>query len=329
MRLTLLAPGLLLPRAVLADTVFDLAAPALELLLGRARRSTLAPDWLATRFGLDHLPVAALRKVGSGGTANGEYLCLDPVHFKVERNGITLADPSLLALSAEEAAELITTLQPLCADWGALSASMPGHWELQLTRPLQLDTRPLPDVVGQPVDPALPGGPDGRSWRRLLAELQTVLHAHVVNRRREDAGLPLVNSLWPWGQGALPERIVSKFKAVWSEDPLHQGLAARAGIRSQPTPPTFAPATGSLLAHLDRLARPALALDALAWRAALVEFERDWLQPALAALRHGECAELTLVAAAVGHDAPPLAFAITRGDLWRFWRRPRQLTELA
>ena len=69
MHLTLFAPGLLLPRTVLADTVFGLAAPALELLLGRARRTVLAPGWLAACFGLDSLPVAALRKVGSGNTA--------------------------------------------------------------------------------------------------------------------------------------------------------------------------------------------------------------------------------------------------------------------
>lgn len=329
MHLTLLAPGLLLPRAVLADTVFGLAAPALELLLGRARHSALAPGWLAARFGLASLPVAALRKVGSGNTASGEHLCLDPVHFKVERSGITLADPAQLALTEAEAAALIAALQPLLADCGELSASAPGHWELQLSRSPQLETRPLPDAIGQPVDPALPGGADGRAWRRLLAELQTVLHAHPVNRSREVEGLPLINSLWPWGQGALPENARCDFDAIWSDDPLHHGLADRAGIPCAAPPPRFAAADGAVLAHIDRLARPALSLDALAWREALLEFESDWLQPALAALRRGECAGLTLVAGAVGHDVLPLAFSITRGSLYRFWRRPRSLAALA
>jgi hypothetical protein len=329
MRLTLSVPGLLLPRAVLADTVFDLAAPALELLLGRARRDVLAPGWLAARFGLDRLPVAALRKVGRGGTASGEHLCLDPVHLKVERSGITLVDPSHLALTLAEASELIAALQPLLADWGELSASIPGHWELQLSRSPQLETRPLPEAIGQPADPALPGGLDGRAWRRLLSELQTVLHAHPVNRRREETGQPLVNSLWPWGQGTLPERTPAAFDAVWSDEPLHCGLAVHAGMRSQPAPASFAPAAGSVLAHIDRLARPALALDALAWREALQELERDWLQPALAALRRGECTELTLVAGAAGHAAPPLSFSLTRAMLYRFWRRPQPLTSLS
>lgn len=329
MHLTLFAPGLLLPHTVLADTVFGLAAPALELLLGRARRDLLAPDWLAARFGLDRLPVAALRKVGRGDTASGDWLCLDPVHFKVERNGITLADPSQLDLAATEATDLIAALQPICAEWGELSASSPEHWELRLSRPLQLETRPLLQAIRRPVDPALPGGPDGRAWRRLLAELQTMLHAHPVNRRREEAGQPLVNSLWPWGLGALPADARCDFATVWSDDPTHCGLASLAGIPCQPPPATFAPARGKVLAHIDRLTRPALALDALAWREKLQALERDWLQPVFAALRHGTCSELTLVAGAVGHDTPPQAFSMTRGSLYRFWKRPRSLAELA
>lgn len=329
MRLTLSAPGLLLPRAVLAATVFDLAAPALELLLGRSRRAILASDWLAGRFGLASLPVAALRKVGCGDTASGEYLCLDPVHFKVERSGISLCDPVELELTAAEAGELIATLQPLLADWGELSASAAGHWELRLARPLQLETRPLPEAVGRPVDPCLPGGPDGRAWRRLLAELQTELHAHPVNRHREAQGYPTVDSLWPWGQGALPAGTHGDFDAIWSYDPLHRGLAIHAGIPTQPPPSAFAAARGRIFASIEYLARPALALDALAWREALLQFERDWLQPALAAMRRGECAELTLVASAASHAAPPLSLALTRGRLYRFWRRARPLAELA
>lgn len=329
MHLTLLAPGLLLPRAVLADTVFDLAAPALELLLGRARRETLSPDWLARAFGLDCLPAAALRKVGLRDTATGDWLCLDPVHFTVTRQAITLADPADLALTETETAELIAAVQPLLADWGRLSASTPSQWELQLTRPLQLETLSLPDAIGQPVDPGLPGGPDGRAWRRLLAELQTVLHAHPVNRHRDESGQPLVDSLWPWGQGALPTGAHSNFDAIWSDDPLHHGLADHAGIPCITLPASFAASGGTVLAHIDRLARPALALDALAWREALLELECDWLQPSLAALRRGECTGLTLVASAIGHAAPPLSLSIRRGGLYRFWRRPRQVTELA
>ncbi|MEW6165441.1 MAG: hypothetical protein AB1642_10305 [Pseudomonadota bacterium] len=327
MQLTLCVPGLLLPRAVLAATVFDLDAPALSLLLGRGRRAAADPDWLAAAFGLAApLPAAALRKVSAGGTADGTWLCLDPVHWAVGREGITLAD---VRPDAAEAAALIEALRPLCADWGELSASTPARWELRLARPLALETRPLPDCLGQRVDPGLPGGPDGAAWRRLIAEAQTLLHAHKVNREREAHGRPAINSLWPWGAGALPASARCEFDVVWSGDPALAGLCHLAGVPCLAPPERHQPASGRVLCVIDALAGPARARDALAWRAALLALERDWLAPAVAALRRGECDALRIVGGAV-HEAPRAAlFALARGDLWRFWRRPAHLEALA
>ena len=67
MHLTLYVPGLLLPDEIRTDSVFDLTAPTLSLLLGRGQRRELATDWLPDAFGLaPPLPAAALRKVGAG-----------------------------------------------------------------------------------------------------------------------------------------------------------------------------------------------------------------------------------------------------------------------
>src|SRR3546814_7983843 len=40
---------------------------------------------------------------------------------------------------------------------------------------------------------------NARRWRSLLSEAQVVLHNHPWNARREQSGLPPVNSLWFWG----------------------------------------------------------------------------------------------------------------------------------
>lgn len=342
MRLTLHVPGLLLPRTVLIDTVFDLTAPALSLQLGRARRHSVPPEWLTAAFGLAALPAAALRRtagsgemapeVGAGKTATnpeaGDWLCLDPVHLQVTREGISLADPAQLELAADEAAALRDALQPLFADWGDVSASAPQHWELRLNRPLALATLPLADAVGRPVDPALPGGADGKAWRRLLAEAQTMLHAHPVNRQRDALGRPTVNSLWPWGPGALTETPHTRFNAVWSANPVIAGLCVRAGIPCLPPPNTFQPARGNTLAIIDSLARPAATLDALAWRESLQALERDWLAPALLALKQGACRELQLVGTQPNASLPAAALTMDRGTLRHFWRRPRPVVAL-
>lgn len=324
MHLTLRVPGLLLPVEILENITYDLSAPSLSLLLGRGTRRTLQDDWLQNAFGLDSIPAAALRKVGAGGTAQeGEWLCLDPVRWHVSAEGVTLDDPAKLALSEPESAGLIEAVQTLFDDWGELSASAPDCWELQLKRPLALETIPLPDAIHQGIDPRLPGGADGTAWRRLLAEAQTILHAHPVNRQREEAGKPTINSLWPWGQGASPASVRPAFDAVWNDDPVMAGLCKLAGVPCLQPPTRFQPASGRVLAIIGSLATPARALDALAWRTALQAFEHDWLAPALA-----DCSTLRLVGSPVGSAPALVAFEYRRSDRLRFWRKPRPLTEL-
>lgn len=329
MHLTLLVPGLLLPEAVLVDTVFDLKAPALSLLLGRGQRVATVPDWLERAFGLAApLPAAALRKVGRGETAEGVWICLDPVHWQVAREGISLADPAQLELTAAEAAALVAAVQPLLAEWGELAAGSPQHWELRLARSLLLETRPLADGIGLPVDPGLPAGLDGEKWRHLLAEMQTVLHAHKINRQREARGQPTVTSLWPWGVGSLPQQAPAAFDVVWAADPVVDGLCALADVPCIAPPARFQPASGNVLCRIDNLVGPARTRDGLAWRAALTALEHDWIAPAVAALKKGECRALRVVGTNV-HGAPRAAgYSLVRGNLWRFWRRPRMLSAL-
>lgn len=329
MQLTLYVPGLLLPDAIRADSVFGLEAPALSLLLGRGQRLELPPDWLPGAFGVAApLPAAALRKVGAGETAAGQWLCLDPVHFQVAREGISVADPARLDLAADEAAALVDAVQPLFEEWGRISLSAPTRWELQLNRALALETRALPDAVGQPVDPGLPGGADGRAWRRLLSETQTLLHAHAVNRQRDTCGKATVSSLWPWGSGPLPAHVQANFSVVWSDDPVLAGLCAHAGVPCLAAPDNFQPASGRVLACVAMLEIPARQFDALNWRENLLKLEQDWLAPALAALKKRECRELRLIGTCVNGAPAAVAFSLTRGALRRFWRRPLPLTAL-
>lgn len=324
MELILHVPGLLLPDTILTDTLFDLSDSSLEWILGRGKRSELPADWLARSFGATPpLSAAALRKVGAG-----DWICLDPVHWAVTREGITLDDPARLLLHDDEAAALRESIAPLFAGWGMLSASAPTAWELQLSRPAALQTSPLPDRIGQPVDPALPGGDDGREWRRLIAEAQTLLHAHPVNRNREALGRPPVNSLWPWGMGALPAHLQTDLSVAWTTDPVLAGLAAHAGIPCLSPPGSFQFASGRILTSIEMLLPAARQRDMLAWRELLPELSRNWLTPALAAFRKGDLTHFDLVASGTGADARSVRFSLAPGDRWRFWCRKRPLTEL-
>lgn len=329
MHLTLLVPGLLWPREILRDTTFDLPHPSLAAMLGRGARSPVADDaeWIGERFGLAGRPPAApLRLLGEGCDPDAhDWLCLDPVHLRLEERAIVLDDPAALRLDPDEDEALRREIQPLFAHLGDVVASSPGHWHLRLARPADIETAELPRQTGIPADPALPGGPEGPAWRRLLAEAGPLLHAHPVNRRRADAGLPTVNGLWPWGGGRLPGSVASDLAMLWGNDPVLKGLAALAGIAAAPMPKSFTVETGHVLARFDGLAAARSSFDVTAWREGLARLETGWLTPALAALKRGALRRLTLV---LGGHENALRVEITRADLWRIWRNPLPLAEL-
>jgi len=329
MHLTLLVPGLLWPREILRDTTFDLPLPAMSLLLGRGRTVPLAGEeaWLADVFGIPApLPAAALRLLGDGGKPGGdEWLCLDPVHLRLQEWAVIPDDPAALALTVEEDAALREAVAPLFADFGELVATAPGRWHLHLARPAGIETRPLSDAIGRAVEPTLPGGPQGGEWRRLLAEVQPLLHAHPVNRERIKAGRTTINHLWPWGAGRLPDRVPRSFDRVLTNDPVLRGLAALAGCAVAAAPERHVAGDGRTLVKLDQLCAASASLDAMSWRQALAQLEADWFAPAVATARGGVARRLTFVA---GGADRAFAVSATGAGLWRFWRGPRTLAEI-
>lgn len=335
MHIQLLVPGLLWPDdapGTPLKTVLDgLALPALAQLLGRGRRHLAQAlryeDWLARRFGLgtDAVPCAALRALADGlQTRDGVWLCADPVHLRLARDSLSLTDPAELNLSREECAALAHALAPELAEYGVLQAPHPQRWYLRLDALPKAHFHALDQVVGRNLQAWLPDGPDARTWRRALTETQTLLHTHAVNQLRERDGRPQANSLWFWGAGVLPSGLMPPCPTVMADEPLACGFALAAGIA--PSPPTM-PALGAhdALWIAGAAQRPHLTLDPQGWREALQRLERDVFAPLLAALQAGRIRSLQLVGLG---DAATLELDLTRGDLRRFWRRPKNLATL-
>lgn len=327
MQLTLVLPGFLLPAPAFADSVFDLPLPALAHLLARGRRRPWQGPTFARLFGLAQWPEAALRRHGRGLNAGGHWLCLDPIAFELRRDGVFLQDPARLALTTAESAALQEAVAPLFARWGRLATSAAGHWELALSCPLLFATQPLPERIGQAMPVEYPPGEQARAFRHALAEAQMVLHAHPVNRARDAAGLPLAASLWPWGEGALPEPFTPPFETVMGDDPALIGLARLLGMALSPPAAHFSSWRGRTLIVLDALASPARALDAHAWRATLTALERDWFIPIEKAWRQGRIDRLELFVSD-GGNRTGFHLVLRARDRWRFWRRNHPLAEL-
>jgi hypothetical protein len=75
------------------------------------------------------------------------------------------------------------------------------RWLIGFAHSLDVQTR-QPNLAAE-LESAMPAGVDAKEMRRLMTELQMVLHEHPVNVRRSHAGLPAANAVWVWGGGSV------------------------------------------------------------------------------------------------------------------------------
>lgn len=338
MQLHLLCPGLLWPAKALYDSARDLELPALSRLLGRGRQrwqeALALEDWhcLSNASAGVSAPAAPLRLLGEGlDPGNSVWMCADPSHFAFEQGRLILGGQSL-QIDTEEMDSLLDALQPCLAALPGFIRLCPGAAGsglayLQLAAPPALATTPPSAARGLSVHHNLPRGEQARAWTQVINDAQMILHALPLNRRREAAGLPLINTLWLWGAGSLPPAPPAAYSVVLGSDALLRGLARWSSVEVQPLPAAAdqLPRRGAILACVDDLAAATQALDANLWRETLLRLEHDWFAPLAAAYFSGRLRRLRLTA--FGPESTlDLEFGL--GDRYRFWRRARPLTGL-
>jgi hypothetical protein len=337
MRLTLVIPGLLWSPGAQDHPADAVPLPALAALLGRSTclRSDVSDlhEWLVRRFRLGDSPVgwAALRMAGDGiDPGEASWMCADPVHLRLMRDCIVLADDRTLAVSDEEARALIEALNAEFADRGVFLAGAPARWYLRWAGEPPARTHPVSRAVGRRIDSLLPAGDGSLACRRLMNDAQVMLHHHPVNAAREADGRPAINSIWLWGAGAMPRSIAPVGARVFADDPLVRGLASLAGANAESSPPDAHAlpwsSGGEVLAVLDALSGAAAYEDAAAWADALAGLERTWFSPILRQYRAGRAERIEIVAPG---DSCGMEAACASSDRWKLWRRPVGLAQLS
>jgi len=330
MHVTLLVPDLFWPRDDGDGAYRELQLPEIERLLSRARRNSFPPlsleAWLSQAFEVERQqdwPVAPITLAYDGGDAGDHYwLRADPVHLSPQRDRLTLLDASVLNPGAEDAAELIALLNRHFAGEGLVfQAPHPARWYLLVPGTPRLATRELTLAAGRDIADALPAGEDGPRWRRILNEIQMLLHEHPVNQRRESHGELPINSVWPWGGGRRVPVSGQNFSHVAGENALACALAAKAGAEKLTgmALPVASQGTRVLVVVETPSARHG---DDRAWRQTLAEIEHAWFTPLLTALRRREIDELVAVTL---HPRACVRFEANRMDLFKFWRPRRPL----
>jgi len=277
--------------------------PALELLLARARRAYCdaqgALAWLAEACGLETLPAGAL----TAGEP-GFWVRADPVHFLLLRDSVRIVPAG--GLDESRAAALVGTLNRHFAGRHEFRASQPDAWAMRCA-PQSLDAPPTAEVTGRELRECLPAAP----WPALLNEIQMALHEDPANEGVEREA----NGVWLWGAGELPDSASAPWRSLAARDPAALGLARLARIEAREPAAGAAQWLESLPDEGRHLALPEGDAETL---------EAHWCAPLLAALRAGRIGMLTLHAPESG-----VSFETVRGDLRRFWRRPRPLAAYA
>lgn len=332
----LLVPHLFWPVAAGIEPYRDLDLPSLETLLARGRRTrtggATVERWLAAAFGLTgDSPLAAHALRGDGvEPGNDCWMCADPVHMRVHGDRLVLADTTHFSLTPMEAREFVAALNTHFGGEGiTLIAPHPQRWYLRLADTPRLHTTPTAEAAGRSIESLLPTGEDGAHWRRVINEAQMLLHDHPRNEEREARGELPVNSIWPWGAGRAGS-VTSSHDALWSNHPLATGLAMSSRIAAHSLPATGSQILASLRGNIPLVVLanlPATAYgDLNGWREALLDTERDWLAPLLAALKNTALESLTLHGLGVEFG---YRTELRRNDSLRFWRRKRPLAAYA
>lgn len=304
--------------------------PALEAILARAQPLPLPglslEGWLCAAFGAENQPVAPITLQADGEHPGAAYwLRADPVHLILRGDQLILRP--LAALDADEAGRLCDSLNRHFGDDGLhFIAPQPNRWYLRLSGEPGITTHSLAQAAGKDIRAHLPQGANALRWHKLLNEIQMLLYGHPVNQAREARGEWLINSIWLWGGGYAPEKLLRPFERVYSDSPLASAFAGAAGIRHASLPGDAAQCqaggAGATLIVWDGLHHALQHGDLGEWRESVQALEQTCASPLLRALRGGKIEKITLdILQAHGSQR----FTLTRGMAWRFWRLSRRL----
>lgn len=307
-----------------ATTESDLASiPSLLTLLARANCIQLTDAFSPLRVALHilgssysadtELPLAAMRQHDPVPMQAGTLWCADPVLLRADRDSAVMLAAEQLPISADEARQIITTLNSHFASDGLhFSMLTPHQWVMRSSTPWQLHSTEINAVIGRDVRDALPCGQDAQRWRRIATEIEMLLFTHPVNQQREAQQQWPITGVWLWGGGALPTVTQPGLDALYTDDANVATIAQYFSVASQALP-----------ANLQRFAWPSdttLGLVLLQSFDAqeFVQLEAHWFAPLLAALRAGQLRLLIL-------RTQQCQFVLTSAQLRRWWRRRHNL----
>lgn len=264
-------------------------------------------DALQLRDVADEYPSAPL--IGTalkGSRASGFWLRAQPIHFAAGLDRLTTVPLRGQArmTAAERAALSPMLVDHLQATGLELLDGAAGEWLLRSEAPLQVQTVCPEFAAANPGTEILPRGPDAGGLRRLMTELQMLLHEHPVSALRQVRGLPTLNAIWLHGEGMLSDVTAQSLPQAWADDVYLRGI-----YRLHEQPVNHQPADAAEL--LKQIAGPTVAMIDVADAETL---ETRWLAPLSRALMSGALSKLTVM-------LDGWQVTADRAAMFKLWRR--------
>jgi hypothetical protein len=301
--------------------------PQLARLGGRGsiRALPAAPDGLRTWQAAlldalnvhDHAqyPSAAVTYTGDvGEPARGFWLHLQPMHFVAGLDRLTaVVLHGANDVSRAELVELEPTIGAHLRTAGMhLVTTSHDDWLVRSERPLDVQTVTPESAAANPLEQVMPRGRDAPALRRLMTELQMLLHEHPVNVERLRRAVPEINAVWFHGAGEMPDLQRYALPQAFGDDLYLRGIYRLNDAAVTSAPPDAA----AMLARLRSRAVAVVAADDVD------VLEAAWIAPLTRALTTGAIGRLDIV-------LDCWRVTVARHALLKFWRGARMPAEWA
>jgi hypothetical protein len=260
-------------------------------------------------------PSAAVTRTGDVAEPVRDFwLHLQPMHFMAGLDRLTAV--MLHGASTVARAELAQLGPMLAAHLRTVGMQLvttsQGDWLVHIASALEVQTATPETAAASSLEQAMPKGRDAPALRRLMTELQMLLHEHPVNVERARRGVPEINAVWFHGAGELRELQRYALPQAFGDDLYLRGI-----YRLNDVEVTAAPLDArALLARLRSRAVAVVAADDVD------VLEAAWIAPLSRALATGAIARLEIVIDRCG-------VTVARHSLLKFWRGPRGPAEWA
>ena len=329
-QLDLIIPGLFdLPVDTLDPVFLEQKLPALNEFLRYARPSQNdvfeLEAMLCACMGWENYQVLPFAQafIDQQASDQHKYILFRPVHLKPDMHNAIVLPLQDNQTNRDDILILINDLKSYFNVDCDIRSIPGGHWLMRLKKCDPPDHYPhYLSVIGRKADPYTEQSKQRLPWYRLINEMQMYLHAHEINQNRLQAGLLMINSLWFWGAGSLPQP--SRTGVRWiCDDELLKRYAGISGIETD----TCADLDGndfsqdSVICDLSLL--EALKMDDEVNLQALLErIEAQLFSPLLYAVRTRQCSLKLRAGSRIDYQMKPWS-------RFKWWKKPKNLLTIS